>query len=182
MTSSNCSVGGVCTGLGIPPSRIGEVIGVVKAYTTRVGDGPFPTELHDSIGDLLQSKGNEVGVTTKRKRRCGWLDLFLLKFTTMVNGYTTLCLTKLDILDGFNEIKLGVGYKIDGVDLEYMPSSVTELAKVRVDYVTMPGWECSTENARKYEDLPANAQRYVEKIEDYLNVPGNDIFFFGYVL
>lgn len=108
VTSSNCSIGGVLTGLGLPPQAIGEIIGVVKAYTTRVGDGPFPTEQLNDVGEYLQTKGAEIGVTTKRKRRCGWLDLALLKYTNMVNGYTSICLTKLDILDAFAEIQVGV--------------------------------------------------------------------------
>ncbi|VEN50858.1 unnamed protein product [Callosobruchus maculatus] len=132
VTSSNCSVGGVCTGLGIPPHRIGEIIGVVKAYTTRVGDGPFPTELPNDIGDLLQSRGAEIGVTTKRKRRCGWLDVFLLKYTNMINGYTALCVTKLDILDTLPEIKLAVGYSLRGKKIDYFPSNVSDLAAVEV--------------------------------------------------
>nr|CAH7746243.1 unnamed protein product [Callosobruchus chinensis] len=132
VTSSNCSVGGVCTGLGIPPHRIGEIIGVVKAYTTRVGDGPFPTELPNDIGDLLQSRGAEIGVTTKRKRRCGWLDVFLLKYTNMINGYTALCVTKLDILDTLPEIKLAVGYSLRGKKIDYFPSIVSDLAAVEV--------------------------------------------------
>lgn len=171
VTSSNCSVGGVCTGLGLPPNRIGEVIGVVKAYTTRVGAGPFPTELNDEIGSLLQEKGHEIGVTTKRKRRCGWLDLFLLKYTNMINGYTGICITKLDILDTLPEIKLAVGYIIDGKKIDYFPSNIKDLAKVEVDYVTVPGWETSTENVREFADLPENAKKYVEKIEEVLDVP-----------
>ncbi|KAF5275192.1 hypothetical protein FQR65_LT04224 [Abscondita terminalis] len=171
VTSSNCSVGGVCTGLGIPPSRIGEVIGVVKAYTTRVGDGPFPTELTNDIGDQLQQRGHEIGVTTKRKRRCGWLDLALLKYTNMVNGYTSLCLTKLDILDTLPEIKIGIGYSLRGEKIDYFPSSVSDLSLVKVEYITMPGWETCTENIRNYNDLPENAQLYVEKIQELLDIP-----------
>lgn len=109
VTSSNCSIGGCLTGLGLPPQTIGDIIGVVKAYTTRVGDGPFPTEQLNEVGETLQSIGQEIGVTTKRKRRCGWLDLVLLKYTKLVNGYTEICLTKLDILDTFKEIKVAVG-------------------------------------------------------------------------
>lgn len=109
MTSSNCSIGGVLTGLGLPPQAIGDIIGVVKAYTTRVGDGPFPTEQLNENGEILQTRGAEIGVTTRRKRRCGWLDLALLHYTNMVNGYTGICLTKLDILDTFAEIKVAVG-------------------------------------------------------------------------
>ncbi|GJQ76411.1 hypothetical protein Trydic_g2127 [Trypoxylus dichotomus] len=171
VTSSNCSVGGVCTGLGLDPSSIGDVIGVVKAYTTRVGDGPFPTELHDEIGELLQTKGHEFGVTTKRKRRCGWLDFFLLQYTNMINGYTAICVTKLDILDTLKEIKLGVGYSVNGKKLESFPSSAAQLAKVEVEYITMPGWQTCTESIRKFDDLPVNAKKYVEKIEEILEVP-----------
>ncbi|XP_018562865.1 adenylosuccinate synthetase isoform X2 [Anoplophora glabripennis] len=171
VTSSNCSVGGVCTGLGISPHRIGEVIGVVKAYTTRVGDGPFPTELHDSIGEIMQSRGAEFGVTTKRKRRCGWLDIVLLQYTNMINGYTAICLTKLDILDTLVELKLATGYKLNGKKMDYFPSTASDLAAVEVEYLTMPGWQTSTEDVRQFKDLPDNAKRYVNKIEDLLNVP-----------
>lgn len=171
VTSSNCSVGGVCTGLGISPHRIGEVIGVVKAYTTRVGDGPFPTELHDSVGELMQSRGAEFGVTTKRKRRCGWLDIVLLEYTNMINGYTAICLTKLDILDTLAELKLATGYRLNGKKIDYFPSTASDLAAVEVEYLTMPGWQTSTENVRQFKDLPDNAKRYVNKIEDLLNVP-----------
>ncbi|GLG95520.1 Adenylosuccinate synthetase [Gryllus bimaculatus] len=171
VTSSNCSIGGVCTGLGLPPCNIGEVIGVVKAYTTRVGDGPFPTELKDSIGDLLQSRGGEIGVTTKRKRRCGWLDARLLQYTAMVNGYSALCLTKLDILDTLPEIKIGVAYRKENKILNYFPASAAELSAVKVEYVTIPGWRTSIENIREYEKLPDNAKKYIEKIEELVEVP-----------
>lgn len=170
VTSSNCSVGGVCTGLGLPPSRIGDVIGVVKAYTTRVGDGPFPTELKDEVGEILQSRGAEIGVTTKRKRRCGWLDLVLLKYTDMINGYNCICLTKLDILDQLPEVKLAVSYKLKGKTINYFPSNASDLDKVEVEYLTMPGWQQSTENIREFKDLPENARNYVAKIEEILNV------------
>uniref|UniRef100_H3BDJ1 Adenylosuccinate synthetase n=1 Tax=Latimeria chalumnae TaxID=7897 RepID=H3BDJ1_LATCH len=121
VTSSNCTVGGVCTGLGIPPRNIGEVYGVVKAYTTRVGVGAFPTEQKNETGDLLQSRGHEFGVTTGRPRRCGWLDLVLVKYAHMINGFTALAVTKLDILDLFDEIRIGIRYKIDGKPIPYLP-------------------------------------------------------------
>ncbi|CAH2242993.1 jg19436 [Pararge aegeria aegeria] len=171
VTSSNCSIGGVCTGLGLPPKLIGEVLGVVKAYTTRVGDGPFPTELHDETGRLLQDRGHEVGVTTKRVRRCGWLDLVVVRYTAMVNGYTSLCLTKLDILDTLKEIKVGVAYKSNGKKINYFPSSMPELSNVEVEYITLPGWACSTEHVREMGNLPAAARDYVKLIEDFLQVP-----------
>ncbi|CAK1550425.1 unnamed protein product [Leptosia nina] len=171
VTSSNCSIGGVCTGLGLPPNLIGEVLGVVKAYTTRVGDGPFPTELHDDTGKLLQERGHEFGVTTKRLRRCGWLDLVVVKYTAAVNGYTSLCLTKLDILDTLEEIKVGVAYKLNGKKIDYFPSSMPELSSVEVEYITVPGWACSTIAIRELKNLPAQAHSYVKLIEDYLQVP-----------
>ncbi|XP_047994213.1 adenylosuccinate synthetase [Leguminivora glycinivorella] len=171
VTSSNCSIGGVCTGLGLPPSVIGNVLGVVKAYTTRVGDGPFPTELHDDVGRLLQERGHEVGVTTKRVRRCGWLDLVVVQYTAMVNGYTSLCLTKLDILDTLEEIKIGVAYRLHGKKIDYFPSSMTELSKVEVDYITLPGWACSIEAVREFKDLPEKARAYVRKIAEFLQIP-----------
>ncbi|KAJ6638913.1 Adenylosuccinate synthetase, partial [Pseudolycoriella hygida] len=171
VTSSNCSIGGVLTGLGLPPQAIGEIIGVVKVYTTRVGDGPFPTEQLNDIGELLQTRGAEIGVTTKRKRRCGWLDLPLLHYTGIVNGYTAICLTKLDILDTLAEIKVGVGYKIDGVKTNIYPGSISDLAKVEVEYKTLPGWQASTTNVREFQQLPRQAQAYVRFIEKELQVP-----------
>ncbi|CAF4867773.1 unnamed protein product [Pieris macdunnoughi] len=171
VTSSNCSIGGVCTGLGLPPKLIGEVLGVVKAYTTRVGDGPFPTELHDETGRLLQDRGHEYGVTTKRLRRCGWLDLVVVKYTATVNGYTSLCLTKLDILDTLEEIKVGVAYKLNGKKLDYFPSSMPELSSVEVEYITVPGWKCSTAAIRELKHLPAQAHHYVNIIQEYLQIP-----------
>ncbi|XP_041969934.1 adenylosuccinate synthetase [Aricia agestis] len=171
VTSSNCSIGGVCTGLGLPPRLVGDVLGVVKAYTTRVGDGPFPTELHDETGRLLQERGHEVGVTTKRVRRCGWLDLVVVRYTGMVNGYTKICLTKLDILDSLQDIKVGVAYKLNGKQINYFPSSMTELSKVEVEYVTLPGWGCSTADVREISKLPQAALNYVKFIENYLNIP-----------
>lgn len=171
MTSSNCSIGGVLTGLGLPPQTIGDVIGVVKAYTTRVGDGPFPTEDVNEIGELLQTRGAEIGVTTKRKRRCGWLDLVLLKYTSIINGYTAICLTKLDILDTLKEIKVGIAYKQNGKQLDHFPGSISDLSKVEVDFVTLPGWQQSTEGVRKFNELPKNAQDYVRYIEQYLDIP-----------
>ncbi|XP_014278023.1 adenylosuccinate synthetase isoform X1 [Halyomorpha halys] len=171
VTSSNCSIGGVCTGLGLPPSTIGDVVGVVKAYTTRVGDGPFPTELHDGIGDILCERGHEYGVTTKRKRRCGWLDIPVLLYTSMVNGYTAICITKLDILDTLEEIEMCVSYVNNGSVLSYFPSSSDELASVQPNYIKMPGWKTKIENIRTFSDLPKEAKDYVLKIQELLGVP-----------
>ncbi|KAM9090780.1 adenylosuccinate synthetase isozyme 1 isoform 3-T3 [Megaptera novaeangliae] len=164
VTSSNCTVGGVCTGLGIPPQNIGEVYGVVKAYTTRVGIGAFPTEQINEIGDLLQSRGHEWGVTTGRKRRCGWLDLMILRYAHMVNGFTALALTKLDILDALDEIKVGVAYKLSGKRIPYFPANQEILQKVEVEYETLPGWKADTTGARKWEDLPPHAQSYIREM------------------
>ncbi|BFF90453.1 adenylosuccinate synthetase [Drosophila madeirensis] len=172
VTSSNCSIGGVLTGLGLPPQTIGEVIGVVKAYTTRVGDGPFPSEQLNEIGDLLQTRGFEVGVTTKRKRRCGWLDIPLLRYTSLVNGYTCICLTKLDILDTLPEIKVAVSYKkANGDKLDHFPGTIAELGNIEVEYAVLPGWQTSTENIRNFKELPENAQHYVRFLEKELSVP-----------
>lgn len=171
VTSSNCSIGGVCTGLGIPPKYIGEVYGVVKAYTTRVGDGPFPTEQDNEIGEFLQTTGHEFGVTTGRKRRCGWLDIPLLKYTSMVNGYSSFAVTKLDILDQLDEIKIGVAYVKNGEPLNHFPSCEQEFEGVTVDYITMPGWNTSIASCTTFESLPENAKTYVQTIEEYLKIP-----------
>jgi len=171
VTSSNCSIGGVCTGLGIPPKMVGDVFGVVKAYTTRVGDGPFPTELTEEIGAFLQKEGREFGVTTGRPRRCGWLDIPLLRFTNQVNGYTALALTKTDILDKLDEIKIGVNYIKNGKVLDHYPSGNWQFEGVEVEYITLPGWKTSISAVRKFEDLPLNAQKYVLKIEELLGLP-----------
>ncbi|NWV33711.1 PURA2 synthetase, partial [Grantiella picta] len=171
VTSSNCTVGGVCTGLGMPPQNIGEVYGVVKAYTTRVGIGAFPTEQNNEIGELLQTRGKEFGVTTGRKRRCGWLDLVSLRYVYMINGFTALALTKLDILDVFPEIKVGVAYKLDGEIIPHFPANHEVLNKVEVQYETLPGWVTDISNARTFDELPVNAQNYVRFIEMELGVP-----------
>ncbi|KAK2117905.1 Adenylosuccinate synthetase isozyme 2 [Saguinus oedipus] len=171
VTSSNCTVGGVCTGLGMLPQNVGEVYGVLKAYTTRVGIGAFPTEQENEIGELLQTRGREFGVTTGRKRRCGWLDLVLLKYAHMINGFTALALTKLDILDMFTEIKVGVAYKLDGEIIPHIPANQEVLNKVEVQYKTLPGWNTDISNARTFKELPVNAQNYVRFIEDELQIP-----------
>ncbi|XP_063162229.1 adenylosuccinate synthetase isozyme 2 isoform X1 [Candoia aspera] len=171
VTSSNCTVGGVCTGLGIPPQNVGEVYGVVKAYTTRVGIGAFPTEQNNEIGELLQTRGKEFGVTTGRKRRCGWLDLVLLRYAHMINGFTALALTKLDILDVFPEIKIGVAYKIDNKIIPHFPANQEVLNKVEMQYETLPGWKKDISNARTFDELPLNAQNFVRFIEIELGVP-----------
>ncbi|XP_058021373.1 adenylosuccinate synthetase isozyme 2 isoform X3 [Ahaetulla prasina] len=171
VTSSNCTVGGVCTGLGMPPQNVGEVYGVVKAYTTRVGIGAFPTEQNNEIGELLQTRGKEFGVTTGRKRRCGWLDLVLLRYAHMINGFTALALTKLDILDVFPEIKIGIAYRLDNKIIPHFPANQEVLNKVEVQYETLPGWKKDISNARTFDELPVNAQNFVRFIEMELGVP-----------
>uniref|UniRef100_A0A8C8H2R3 Adenylosuccinate synthetase n=1 Tax=Oncorhynchus tshawytscha TaxID=74940 RepID=A0A8C8H2R3_ONCTS len=171
VTSSNCTVGGVCTGLGIPPLNIGDVYGVVKAYTTRVGIGAFPTEQLNEVGELLQTRGHEVGVTTGRKRRCGWLDLVILRYANMINGFTAFALTKLDILDVMDEIKVGVSYKLKGKKIPYFPANMDVLQKVEVEYEKLPGWKSDTSACRKWEDLPGKAQNYIRFVENHVGVP-----------
>jgi len=171
VTSSSTTIGGVCTGLGIPPKMIGETIGVVKAYTTRVGGGPFPTEQLNEIGTHLQEVGREWGTTTGRRRRCGWLDLVVLKHSTLINGYDSFNLTKLDILDQLPEIKVGVRYLVDGKELVGFPADLELLAKVEVEYITLPGWQSCIEKVTKYEDLPENCKKYVEFIEQFMGIP-----------
>jgi adenylosuccinate synthase len=147
-----------------------EVIGVVKAYTTRVGAGPFPSEQLNDTGAQLQSIGKEVGVTTGRKRRTGHLDLVLTRYTHDVNGYTALNLTKLDILDSFDEIPIAIGYSVDGQQLESFPASLALLDQVKVEYKVLPGWKSSTSGLKKWEDLPEKAKEYVKFIEDFVGV------------
>ncbi|AOA64648.1 Adenylosuccinate synthetase [Komagataella phaffii CBS 7435] len=171
VTSSNTGIGGVLTGLGIPPKAINNIYGVVKAYTTRVGEGPFPTEQLNEDGEKLQTIGCEYGVTTGRKRRCGWLDLVVLKYSTLINGYTSLNITKLDVLDTFKEIKIGVSYTYQGKRVTTFPEDLHALGKVDVEYVTFPGWEEDITQIKNYEDLPANAKKYLEFIEEYVEVP-----------
>lgn len=171
VTSSSCGVGGACTGLGIPPRNIGDVYGVVKSYTTRVGDGPFPTEQLNETGEMLRKAGHEYGVTTKRPRRCGWLDLVLLRYTHMVNGYSAIALTKLDILDSFDNIKIGVAYRVNGVTLPNFPADPNVLKLVEVEYITLPGWRQAISDVRRFEDLPENAKTYIHTIEGLLRAP-----------
>jgi len=171
VTSSATSIGGVCTGLGIPPKMIGKTIGVVKAYTTRVGGGPFPTEQLNDTGAHLQEIGREYGTTTGRRRRCGWLDLVVMKHSNLINGYDALNLTKLDVLDTLAEIKIGIKYLVNGEPLEGFPADLGLLEKVDVAYVTLPGWQTSIESATSYDELPENCKKYVEFIEGFLKVP-----------
>ena len=167
VTSSNPTSGGACTGLGIPPTAIDSVLGVVKAYSTRVGNGPFPTELHDGTGELLRSEGAEFGATTGRPRRCGWLDLVSLKYSVMVNGISEIALTKLDVLNSFDEIKVCTEYHTGGRPEKNFPADCRVLDEVEPQYRTFPGWKTSLEGIKNFSDLPENARKYISFIEDY---------------
>ncbi|PGH09189.1 adenylosuccinate synthetase [Helicocarpus griseus UAMH5409] len=165
VTSSCTGLGGAIQGLTLNPTSITSVVGVVKAYSTRVGSGPFPTEQLNAAGEKLQTTGREFGVTTGRRRRCGWLDMVMCRYSNAINHYTAINLTKLDILDDFDEVKVAVAYKLDGKRLESFPAQAEVLDRVEVEYVTFPGWKSNTMGATKWEDLPTNAQRYVQFIE-----------------
>lgn len=175
VTSSNTTSGGVSTGLGLAPNKLNSVIGIMKAYTTRVGAGPFPTELSGLEGDMLREQGDEYGATTGRPRRCGWLDLVVVKNAIIVNGVNSINMTKLDVLTKVNPIKIGVGYKLDGKSVEYIPASLKDFEKVEVEYLEMEGWEKDISKAKKFDDLPKNAQAYVKKVEELLETPINFI-------
>jgi adenylosuccinate synthase len=164
VTSSSPTAGGACTGLGIGPNTITEVMGIVKAYTTRVGSGPFPTEQKNKLGELLRAHGKEYGATTGRPRRCGWADTLIIRHSVRVNGMTSVAITKLDVLDTLDEIKICVGYKHKGKLYDEMPSELTVLEKGIPQYITMPGWKQSTVGIQKYGDLPKKARTYVEKL------------------
>lgn len=167
VTSSNTIAGGVSNGTGIGPTMITNAVGIAKAYTTRVGKGPFPTELNDAMGDWIREKGFEFGVTTGRARRCGWLDLVILKTTTRVCGLTSLAVTKIDTLAGLEKIKVCVGYKLDGKVIDYFPASLEDLAKCEPIYEEFDGWDESVANATSYEELPENAKIYLKRIEEF---------------
>ncbi|MDA2977743.1 MAG: adenylosuccinate synthase [Actinomycetota bacterium] len=171
VTSSNPTAGGAATGSGIGPTKITRVIGIVKAYTTRVGEGPFPTELLDENGERLRQIGGEVGTTTGRPRRCGWYDAVVARYTTRVNGLTDFFLTKLDVLSGFKEIPVCVAYEIEGKRFEEMPMTQTQFHHAKPIYEMLPGWTEDISAARKFEDLPVNAQKYVEYLEKISGAP-----------
>ena len=171
VTSSNPTAGGAATGSGIGPTKITRVIGIVKAYTTRVGEGPFPTELLDENGERLRQIGGEVGTTTGRPRRCGWYDVVVARYATRINGLTDFFLTKLDVLSGFKEIPVCVAYEIDGKRYDEMPMTQTQFHHAKPIYEMMPGWDEDISNARKFEDLPVNAQKYVEFLEKISGAP-----------
>lgn len=170
VTSSNTTSGGACTGSGVPPQRIDKVVGVIKAYTTRVGEGPFPTE-DDAFGDILHGMGREFGATTGRSRRCGWLDLVLLRYAAYVNGIDELAMTNLDGLDSLDEIPVCTHYELDGEKLDLPPASAADLERVKPVYATLPGWKTSIEAARQFGDLPEKARAYLAYITRISGVP-----------
>ena len=170
VTSSNATAGGACTGLGIAPTRIRGIVGVSKAYTTRVGNGPFPTEDNGEPGKLLRERGQEYGAVTRRSRRCGWMDLPVLRYSAMLNGLDSLIITKLDVLDTLEEIPACVGYECEGTRLEEFPPQAEALAKVRPIYRNFPGWKQSTFGLTRYADLPQQARAYLEFIQDHMGI------------
>ena len=171
VTSSNVVAGQAATGSGLGPNGIDFVLGIVKAYTTRVGEGPFPTELDDNDGNRLGERGHEFGTTTGRKRRCGWFDAVLVRQTCATSGVTGISLTKLDVLDGFKKLKICIGYELDGEELDYLPTAADQQARCKPIYEEISGWDESTEGARSWADLPANAIKYVRRIEELIDCP-----------
>ncbi len=171
VTSSSPTAGGACTGLGIPPTAVDRVIGIVKAYSTRVGNGPFPTELLDETGERLRTVGHEVGATTGRPRRCGWLDLVALRYAARLNGFTELAITKLDVMTGLDEIRICTAYAIDGKTTDRFPPDARLLERAQPVYESLPGFTADLSGARSMDDLPAEARAYLDTISERLGVP-----------
>ncbi|MDO5058440.1 MAG: adenylosuccinate synthase [Neisseria sp.] len=171
VTSSNCSAGAAAPGAGVPPQMLDYVLGIVKAYTTRVGSGPFPTELFDEVGAGLAKRGNEFGSVTGRARRCGWFDAAALKRSIQINGITGMCITKLDVMDGMDEIKICVGYEFEGKQIDILPFGSDAVEKCVPVYETLPGWSESTFGVKEYDKLPENAKKYLKRIEEVCGAP-----------
>jgi len=171
VTSSNPTAGGVCIGSGVGPTKIDQVIGVAKSYTTRVGDGPFPTELNNEIGDWIREKGNEYGTTTGRPRRVGWFDSVVVRHARRVSGITGLSLNSLDVLSGLETVKICTGYKYRGQYITHYPANLNVLAECEAVYEELPGWNEDISNVRSLEQLPANARRYVERVSELTGIP-----------
>ena len=167
VTSSNTTAGGVSNGIGVGPNMITNAVGITKAYTTRVGKGPFPTELENETGEWIRTKGHEYGVTTGRSRRCGWLDLVIVKSAVRVSGLTSLAVTKIDTLAGLDKLKVCVGYKFNGEIIDYFPASLEDLAKCEPVYEEFDGWDDSVADARSYDEIPENAKKYLERISEF---------------
>jgi adenylosuccinate synthase len=170
VTSSSSTAGGACTGTGVPPNRISGVVGICKAYITRVGGGPFPTELHDAVGEQIRKRGKEFGAVTGRPRRCGWFDVPLLRYSAMINGFDSLVITKLDVLDEFEEIPVCLEYQADGESVEDMPPSSDELGRMQPVYECLPGWKSSTFGISEWGKLPERARGYLEFLEKVTGV------------
>ena len=170
VTSSNTISAGACTGLGVAPNRIGEVFGIFKAYCTRVGSGPFPTELHDEMGEELRAKGHEFGATTGRPRRCGWIDLPALKYAIMINGVTKLIMTKADVLSNFDHVQVCTNYLYQGEKIDYLPYSIED-GEITPVYEAIPGWQQDLTGMRSIEELPSELNNYITYLEKHLNVP-----------
>ncbi|ASY70336.1 adenylosuccinate synthase [Sinorhizobium fredii] len=171
VTSSNTVAGQAAAGSGMGPGALGYILGITKAYTTRVGEGPFPTELNDEVGQFLGERGHEFGTVTGRKRRCGWFDAALVRQSVAANGITGIALTKLDVLDGLEELKICVGYTLDGQQIDHLPASQAQQASVKPVYITLEGWKESTVGARSWADLPAQAIKYVRQVEELIGAP-----------
>ena len=171
VTSSNATIGGVCTGLGVGPKAIDGVLGVAKAYTTRVGEGPLPTELHDEMGQRLRESGQEYGASTGRPRRCGWFDAVAVRYAVRVNGLDALAITKLDVLDGFERSRSARRIAATARRFDELPSDLAQLAACEPVYETMPGWDGPTKGVRRFADLPAGARRYIALLEEASGVP-----------
>ena len=171
VTSSNTTAGGIATGSGFGPLYLDYILGITKAYTTRVGSGPFPTELFDDVGAFLAKRGHEFGATTGRARRCGWFDAAALKRSIQINGVSGLCITKLDVMDGLETVRICVGYKVRGEMLDLLPSGAEEVALCEPVWEEMPGWSESTFGVKRYEDLPANARAYLKRLEEVCEAP-----------
>ncbi|MEM7669894.1 MAG: adenylosuccinate synthase, partial [Pseudomonadota bacterium] len=171
VTSSNTMAGMAATGTGMGPDAVDFTLGIVKAYTTRVGEGPFPTELDDAVGRHLGEKGHEFGTVTGRQRRCGWFDAALVRQTCRVGGVSGIALTKLDVLDGMEELRICTGYRLDGEVIDYLPTAAAQQARVEPVYESLPGWSESTFGARRWLDLPAEAIKYVKRVEELIETP-----------
>jgi adenylosuccinate synthase len=171
VTSSNATIGGVCTGLGVGANAIDGVLGVAKAYTTRVGEGPLPTELNDAIGQRLRETGMEFGASTGRPRRCGWYDAVAVRYAVRVNGIDALALTKLDVLDGLEEIKICTSYSCNGATVQELPSDLGQLGACQPVYESIEGWTEPTKGVRRFSELPEGARRYIARLEEVTGVP-----------
>ena len=171
VTSSNTTIGGVSTGLGLSPRKIDRIIGIVKAYTTRVGNGPFPTELENEVGERLRQEGGEFGATTGRPRRCGWFDSVVARYSVMINDIDVLALTKMDVLDSFEEIQICTGYRSGDQEVDVFPAGGCNLETMKPVYETMPGWQQSLAGIKSFDNLPQNAKNYIKRLEELVGVP-----------